>query len=129
VEQEQKMKNKKFSRKSHLLSPMAPQTRTQHLQAEYDQCRQKLIALNGQANAFDQQTALMRRMNELCMEIQCEENPELRNRTCALCEGLYNGYGNNGWPLCQGKVCDECNASKVIPARWNEVSDDEEEDE
>jgi hypothetical protein len=85
------------------------------------------VALNGQGNVAALQNEIMRRMNELCTEILCEQNPELRNRVCPLCQGVFNGYGNNGAPVIQAKVCDECNMTRVIPARW-EVSDDDQED-
>ena len=45
----------------------------------------------------------------------------VEEHTCALCQKVYRGYGNNPAPLkVEGKVCDDCNASKVIPARLME---------
>lgn len=37
---------------------------------------------------------------------------------CVICKGEFWGYGNNPDPLAKkGICCDECNATKVIPAR------------
>lgn len=37
---------------------------------------------------------------------------------CVLCGKHIVGYGNNPFPLAdEGKCCDECNKTKVIPAR------------
>jgi len=40
--------------------------------------------------------------------------------TCCLCGGEYTHYGNNPYPLGNNpndRCCDECNSTKVIPAR------------
>lgn len=36
---------------------------------------------------------------------------------CCLCDKQAKGWGNNPQPLMGGKCCDDCNMSKVIPAR------------
>ena len=37
---------------------------------------------------------------------------------CAICNEVYEGYGNNPYPVCEnGRCCDSCNSTKVIPAR------------
>ncbi len=36
---------------------------------------------------------------------------------CVLCGKLYTGYGNNAEPLSNGRCCNYCNASKVLPYR------------
>jgi hypothetical protein len=36
---------------------------------------------------------------------------------CCLCDEQAKGWGNNPQPLMGGKCCDECNMTKVIPAR------------
>ena len=36
---------------------------------------------------------------------------------CCLCSGQYECWGNNALPLKDGRCCDECNETKVIPAR------------
>jgi hypothetical protein len=46
-------------------------------------------------------------------ELMCIDKPELRNRVCGMCKGLYNGYGNNSYPLNIGDVCDSCNAEVI----------------
>lgn len=39
-------------------------------------------------------------------------------KTCCLCGGEFEGYGNDPSPLKEsGECCDRCNAEKVIPAR------------
>lgn len=47
---------------------------------------------------------------------------------CVICGQKIIGYGNNARPVKEGKCCDECNYTKVIPARiyqsigWRDVS-------
>lgn len=42
---------------------------------------------------------------------------------CNLCGNTFEGWGNNPYPLCkeeeigEARCCDECNMTKVIPAR------------
>lgn len=36
---------------------------------------------------------------------------------CCLCGKEYEGYGNNAQPVCDGRCCDHCNLSIVIPER------------
>lgn len=36
---------------------------------------------------------------------------------CALCGFRFSGFGNNGFPVVDGRVCDVCNSTAVIPAR------------
>lgn len=40
----------------------------------------------------------------------------MENKVCPICGKTYVGYGNNAYPLAQGRCCDECNA-KVIEKR------------
>ena len=42
---------------------------------------------------------------------------EAKEEKCVICKKTITGYGNNAEPLAQGKCCDKCNTSKVIPAR------------
>lgn len=43
---------------------------------------------------------------------------ENEKHICCLCGKEFVGYGNTAWPLNDdGRCCDECNTSKVIPAR------------
>jgi hypothetical protein len=41
---------------------------------------------------------------------------------CCLCSKPYTGYGNNAQPLSDGRCCDDCNRSKVVPLRFLDVS-------
>lgn len=39
---------------------------------------------------------------------------------CAICGTLFNGYGNNPWPVVEdddARCCDYCNHTEVVPAR------------
>ena len=39
-------------------------------------------------------------------------------KTCCLCGGEFEGYGNDPTPLKEsGECCDRCNAEKVLTAR------------
>jgi len=38
---------------------------------------------------------------------------------CCICNNPYFGYGNNARPVAEGRCCDTCNTTKVIPARLN----------
>lgn len=39
-------------------------------------------------------------------------------KKCVLCGKEFKGWGNNPYPLHEeGECCDECNTTKVIPAR------------
>lgn len=45
----------------------------------------------------------------------CEEK---RTYECCLCGKRFSGYGNNPYPIKkEGRCCDECNSSLVIPVR------------
>lgn len=43
-------------------------------------------------------------------------------KTCPLCDADFIGYGHNGQPLVVGRVCDDCNAISVIPARLTQLA-------
>jgi len=67
---------------------------------------------------WENQLALIQQMNALSNEIMCETYPHLKNQTCPLCNKKFNGWGNNPAPLeVEGKVCDTCNQSIIIPIR------------
>jgi len=40
-----------------------------------------------------------------------------RTYTCVFCKNTFKGFGNNPQPLKKGECCNECNATRVIPAR------------
>jgi hypothetical protein len=43
-------------------------------------------------------------------------------KPCVLCGGRFSEWGNNPEPLAQkGQCCDNCNRTKVIPARLLQV--------
>lgn len=48
------------------------------------------------------------------------------DNSCALCGADYGEFGNNGDPVTDGIVCDECNSKKVIPARLSKMFDESE---
>jgi hypothetical protein len=37
--------------------------------------------------------------------------------TCSICGKNYHRWGNNAQPVNDGRCCDDCNATEVIPAR------------
>ena len=39
---------------------------------------------------------------------------EEEKKVCSLCGKPYSGFGNNGKPLIDGRVCDECNRFVVL---------------
>lgn len=46
------------------------------------------------------------------------KNEKQKYWRCVICKRQYFGWGNNPDPVAkEGKACDECNATKVIPAR------------
>jgi len=48
----------------------------------------------------------------------------MSEKTCSICRRPYTGYGNNAEPVNQGRCCDECNFTDVIPARlWQSLLD------
>ena len=45
---------------------------------------------------------------------------------CILCKKACRGYGNNPDPVIKnGRCCDVCNSTKVIPARMEQLSKSE----
>ena len=51
-----------------------------------------------------------------CVKPEIEESVN-NAQICSICGIEYDGYGNNAEPINDGRCCDECNLSKVIPAR------------
>ena len=52
-------------------------------------------------------------------------NPPVQ--TCCLCGSTFIGWGNNPFPLSEkedDRCCDECNYTKVIPARLAKIAED-----
>lgn len=50
-----------------------------------------------------------------------KRNPVVRPGTfvhiCSICRHKYSGFGNNAYPINNGRCCDVCNAEVVVPAR------------
>ena len=46
----------------------------------------------------------------------------MKNWKCVLCGDMFTGWGNNPYPAFKGdgKCCDDCNDTKVIPARLDQ---------
>lgn len=42
-------------------------------------------------------------------------------KICCLCGREFKEWGNNAQPLSDGRCCNECNNSRVIPARINNI--------
>lgn len=40
-------------------------------------------------------------------------------KVCSICQLEFAEFGNNPYPVNEGRCCDQCNASVVIPARLN----------
>ena len=42
-------------------------------------------------------------------------------KICSICKKKYIGFGNNAYPINNGRCCDYCNTMCVIPARFYEM--------
>lgn len=40
--------------------------------------------------------------------------------TCSICGKHYEGYGNNAQPINNGRCCDNCNVTIVVPRRMQD---------
>lgn len=47
-------------------------------------------------------------------------NKNRKQQICSICGKSYEGYGNNAQPVNNGRCCDKCNATVVIPRRIQE---------
>lgn len=50
---------------------------------------------------------------------------EEASKKCVICGKEIQGYGNNAEPVAKGRCCDECNKTKVIPARLKQTMNEE----
>jgi hypothetical protein len=51
------------------------------------------------------------------VEVRYEQGHE-KQKICALCKNKWDcEYGNNGKPVCDGRVCNECDKNVIIPFR------------
>lgn len=41
-------------------------------------------------------------------------------KVCSICQKYYDGWGNNAWPVNDGRCCDDCNRI-VLVARINQI--------
>ena len=39
------------------------------------------------------------------------------NTKCIICQETYTGFGHNAHPIANGKCCDVCQDTKVLPLR------------
>ena len=39
------------------------------------------------------------------------------DKTCSICGAKYEGWGHNAWPVKDGRCCEACNWTYVIPER------------
>jgi len=51
---------------------------------------------------------------------------KMMEKNCNICKENYIGYGNNAKPVSDGKCCDKCNFSVVIPARLKSILEQKE---
>jgi len=60
-------------------------------------------------------------MNEESRRIRRKKKRSLTKKSlCVMCNAPIIDYGNNPWPLAEdGRCCDNCNITKVVPARIN----------
>lgn len=54
------------------------------------------------------------------------EREDAKTGNCCLCDGRYENWGNNPYPLCdkadyESRCCQACNDTKVIPARMMDM--------
>ena len=38
----------------------------------------------------------------------------IKTYDCSLCKETFKGYGNNPWPLAEGRCCDDCNMDVIV---------------
>ena len=55
-------------------------------------------------------------------EVPEEDVSKSEEDVCCICGKPIVGYGNNAEPVANGRCCDECNYSKVIPARLKNLN-------
>ena len=87
--------------------------------AELQESHTRLQAeLTSNTHTHEENMNIIKQMNALGNEIMCVEYPHLKNQTCPICDKKFNGWGNNPSPLnIDGKVCDDCNMSVIVPVR------------
>ena len=58
---------------------------------------------------------------EVILELDGAINEGNDSNKCIICGEQIVGYGNNAEPVAEGRCCDDCNISKVIPARISQL--------
>ena len=43
----------------------------------------------------------------------------MRTLTCSICDSEYTGWGNNAWPINEGRCCDGCNGLVLLERLTN----------
>ena len=41
------------------------------------------------------------------------------NTKCVICQATYTGFGHDAHPIANGKCCDVCQDTKVLPLRYD----------
>lgn len=81
-------------------------------------CIKQLTVRLNEAKTFSEFLSLKEEMDKHDSALAVLLRPELKGKMCPLCHCSYDGYGNNPAPLkVKEPVCNECNTTKVIPAR------------
>ena len=58
------------------------------------------------------------------VELLKKEINEMEKTICCICGKEFEGWGNNPWPIKpEGKCCDECNFTVVVPARMESLKE------
>ena len=42
---------------------------------------------------------------------------------CKICDDTFSGHGHNAEPIANGRCCDVCQDTKVLPARLDQMLD------
>ncbi len=48
-------------------------------------------------------------------------NLKINNMQCVICKSTISGYSNNAQPVAEGRCCEKCNHTVVIPKRIDKV--------
>lgn len=50
----------------------------------------------------------------------------MKDNLCSICGNTYDGYGHNAQPINDGRYCEYCNTTVVIPRRIALMAEQEE---
>lgn len=48
-----------------------------------------------------------------------------KKKICSICEKEFTEYGNNAYPINNGRCCDNCNLNVVLPERISRILKEE----